>query len=51
MFFGIKYFQALFDGEVIQNGYDRILKKENSMQRFHGRLEIQPIVMGNIDSI
>jgi len=48
MLFGIRYFQALFGGKVIQNVYERILKKENSMQRFHEKIEIYPIIMGNI---
>jgi osmoprotectant transport system ATP-binding protein len=39
-FFGIKGFQALVDGEIMQNVYDRIIKNEDSMESFHKRLVV-----------
>ena len=43
-FFGIKGFQALVDGEIMQNVYDRIVKNEESMDSFYERLEVKPSV-------
>lgn len=38
-FFGVKGFQAIVDQEVMQNVYDRILRKEETMDGLHERLE------------
>lgn len=40
-FFGIKGFQALIDNDMMQNVYDRIVKREDSMDSFYERLEVK----------
>jgi len=38
-FFGVKGFQSMVDGKLMQEAYDKILKKEDSLEDFHHRLE------------